>query len=110
MRYANSERIPVIPRGSGSGMCGQVVPVMGGIILDMRGMNRILEINPRMAIAGWSRGWSMTTSTEPSNPTVSFIPRHPPPASLPPSAGEIANNASGGRSVKYGAARDPSSP
>jgi glycolate oxidase len=29
MRYANSEKIPVIPRGSGSGMCGQVVPIHG---------------------------------------------------------------------------------
>jgi glycolate oxidase len=45
MRYANSEKIPIIPRGAGSGMCGQVVPIMGGIIMDMRAMNRILEIN-----------------------------------------------------------------
>ena len=27
MRYADGEKIPVIPRGSASGMCGQVVPV-----------------------------------------------------------------------------------
>ena len=47
MRYANKEKIPVIPRGSGSGMCGQVVPVQGGIILDMKKMNRILGINPQ---------------------------------------------------------------
>ena len=31
LRYANRKKIPVIARGSGSGMCGQVVPVQGGI-------------------------------------------------------------------------------
>jgi glycolate oxidase len=36
MRYANSEKIPVIPRGSGSGMCGQVVPIHGGTMVDMK--------------------------------------------------------------------------
>src|SRR3974390_597003 len=45
LRYADSERIPVVPRGAGSGMCGQVIPVRGGIILDMKAMNRIIEIN-----------------------------------------------------------------
>ena len=45
MKYANETKIPVIARGGGSGMCGQTVPVEGGIILDMKRMNRILEIN-----------------------------------------------------------------
>ncbi|MCF8077334.1 MAG: FAD-binding oxidoreductase, partial [Desulfotignum sp.] len=45
MAYANDVLIPVIPRGGGSGMCGQTVPIQGGIVLDMKHMNRILEIN-----------------------------------------------------------------
>ncbi|HEC72469.1 MAG TPA: FAD-binding oxidoreductase, partial [Thermoplasmatales archaeon] len=34
LRYANKNRIPVIPRGAGSGMSGQTVPIDGGIVLD----------------------------------------------------------------------------
>ncbi|MFN2359136.1 MAG: FAD-binding oxidoreductase, partial [Desulfotignum sp.] len=41
MVYANEALIPVIPRGGGSGMCGQTVPIYGGIMLDMKHMNRI---------------------------------------------------------------------
>ena len=46
VRYANAELIPIVPRGSGSGMSGQAVPVKGGIILDLKRLNRILEIKP----------------------------------------------------------------
>ena len=46
MRYANKEKIPVIPRGAGSGTSGHTVPIDGGIILDMKRMNRILDIRP----------------------------------------------------------------
>ncbi|RKY81419.1 2-hydroxy-acid oxidase, partial [candidate division KSB1 bacterium] len=42
VKYANSEGIPVIARGAGSGMTGQTVPIKGGIVLDMKKMNRIL--------------------------------------------------------------------
>ena len=45
VRYANSSKIPVIARGSGSGMSGQAVPIRGGIVLDLKKMNKILDIN-----------------------------------------------------------------
>ena len=45
VKFANKNKIPIIPRGGGSGMCGQTVPIHGGITLDMKQMNRILEIN-----------------------------------------------------------------
>jgi FAD/FMN-containing dehydrogenases len=45
LAYANDAKIPVVPRGGGSGMCGQTVAIQGGILLDMKNMNRILEIN-----------------------------------------------------------------
>jgi len=43
MRLANRERIPVTPRGAGSGLSCGAVPVYGGILLSLERMNRILE-------------------------------------------------------------------
>ena len=45
MRLANRERLPVTPRGAGSGLSGGAVPVRGGIVLSLERMNRILEID-----------------------------------------------------------------
>ena len=46
MRYANKNKIPVVARGAGSGMSGQTVPLKGGIVLDMKRMDKIIEIRP----------------------------------------------------------------
>jgi glycolate oxidase len=106
MRYANSEKIPVIPRGSGSGMCGQVVPVNGGIILDMKGLNRILEINPQDGYCRVEPGVVDDDLNRALKPYGVFYPPTPASSVVATVGGEIANNASGTRSTKYGAARD----
>ena len=106
MRYANKEKIPVIPRGSGSGMCGQVVPVQGGIILDMKKMNRILEINPQDGYCRVEPGVVDDDLNRALKPYGVFYPPTPASSVVATVGGEIANNASGTRSVKYGAARD----
>jgi len=45
LKYANEHLIPVLARGSGSGLVGSAVPVHGGIVMDMTGMNKILELD-----------------------------------------------------------------
>ena len=42
---ANREKIPVVPMGNGMALTGLVIPLKGGIVLDMKRMNRILEVN-----------------------------------------------------------------
>ncbi len=37
--------VPVIPYGAGSGVCGGTVPVQGGVVLDLKRMNRLLEVD-----------------------------------------------------------------
>lgn len=45
LKLARSLRLPVIPFGAGSGVCGGTIPVRGGIILDLKKMNRVLEVS-----------------------------------------------------------------
>jgi len=45
MKYANKRSIPVTPRGGGSWGLGGVLPIDGGIVIDLCEMNRIIELN-----------------------------------------------------------------
>src|ERR1700688_3006945 len=38
---------PVVARGAGTGLCGGAVPVVGGVVLSLMRMNRILELDVR---------------------------------------------------------------
>ena len=42
---ANRGKIPLVPMGNGMALTGLVIPLKGGIVLDMKRMNRILEVN-----------------------------------------------------------------
>lgn len=106
MKFADDERIPVITRGSGSGMCGQVVPLHGGITLDMKKMNRILEINPPDVYCRVEPGVIDDDLNLALKPYGVFYPPTPASSRAATIGGEIGNNASGVRSVKYGATRD----
>jgi glycolate oxidase len=106
VRYANSEKIPLIARGSGSGMSGQAVPIRGGIVLDMKKMNKILEINLADGFCRVEAGVVDDDLNRALEPHGVFYPVAPASSRVATIGGEIANNASGLRSVKYGAVRD----
>lgn len=50
LRLCNEMRIPVIPFGGGSGLCGSAVPQSGGVVLDMKKMSRIEKISDQSNI------------------------------------------------------------
>ena len=106
MKYANGNGIPVIARGGGSGMCGQTVPIQGGIMLDMKAMNKILEINLKDVYCRVEPGVVDDDLNLALKQYGVFYPPTPASSRIATIGGEIANNASGVRSVKYGATRD----
>lgn len=106
IRYANAEVIPVVPRGAGSGMSGHAVPIDGGIVMDLKQMNRILEIRPQDMLCKVEPGVVDDDLNRALKPYGMFYPPTPASSKIATIGGEIANNASGVRSVKYGATRD----
>jgi len=51
IRLANREKIPVVPKGGGLALTGLVIPQKGGILLDMKRMDRIIEVNEKGSYA-----------------------------------------------------------
>ena len=51
VRLANKEKIPIVPMGAGLGLTGLVIPLKGGIVIDMKRMNKIREVNEKARYA-----------------------------------------------------------
>lgn len=45
MEFAYAERLPVTPYAGGSGVCGSAIPVEGGIVMDLKRLDRVLELS-----------------------------------------------------------------
>ena len=105
LKYANENNIPVTTRGAGVGYVGGCVPVKGGILLSVRKMDRIIEVNTADGVAVVEPGVILDDLQESVRKRGWYYP--PDPASLKECSmgGTIATNAGGPRCVKYGVTR-----
>jgi glycolate oxidase subunit GlcD len=101
MALANKEKIPVTPRGSGTSAVGGALAAKGGILLDLSGMNRILEIEKENGYVAVEPGVICNALNAALAPTH-FFPPDPGSANLASLGGMVSTNASGNRAVKYG--------
>ncbi|MEM2904173.1 MAG: FAD-linked oxidase C-terminal domain-containing protein [Candidatus Bathyarchaeia archaeon] len=106
LKLANSLRIPVTPRGAGTSCAGSPLPVAGGILLDMAGMNRVLSVDLDNQMVVVEPGVVCDDLNEQLMKQGFFFP--PDPASSPACTigGMVNTNAAGNRTIKYGSTRD----
>ena len=102
MQLANRERIPVTPRGAGSGLSGGAVPLYGGIVLSVDRMNEILEIDRQNMVAVVEPGVVTAEINERLAGTGLFYAGYPMSLETCFIGGNVAENAGGGKAVKYG--------
>jgi glycolate oxidase len=106
MKLANREAIPVIPRGSGTGLSGMAIPAKGGIVLDLSHMNKILKISIEDRLAVVQPGVVYETLEKALAPYGFFFPPDPASGKVCTLGGNVATNAGGVKGAKYGTTKD----
>jgi len=106
LRWAATERVPLVPRARGTGMSGGAVPAFGGVVVSCLHMNRVLDIDADDFCADVEPGVITAEFQTLTQQQKLFYP--PDPASLKISTlgGNVATCAGGMRAVKYGVTRD----
>jgi glycolate oxidase len=106
MRAASEFRVPVVPRGAGTGLAGGANGTEGSIVLSVSGMNRILEISAEDELAVVEPGvinidlntaldaYGLWFAPDPASKAISSV------------GGNIATNAGGLLCAKYGVTRE----
>ena len=103
MKTASAHRIPVTPRGAGTGLSGGALPAFGGIVMSFEKMNKIIELDEKnltvtvepgvvtSEISKLAARHDLLYAGDPCSGDASFI------------GGNIAENAGGNKVIKYGA-------
>ena len=105
MKYANEHNIPVVVRGSGTGLVGAAVALHGGIMIETTDMNKILELDEENLTVTVQPGVLLMDLAEFAESHDFLYPPDPGEKSAT-IGGNISTNAGGMRAVKYGVTRD----
>jgi len=106
MRVCSAGRVPVTPRGGGTGLSGGALPVRGGIVLSLERMNGILEIDTKNFMAVCEPGVITQNLHEAAEALGLFYPPDPASRASCTLGGNLAECAGGPRTLKYGVTRD----
>lgn len=103
VQLACRESIPVVPMGNGMSLAGLVIPLKGGIVLDMKRMNKILEVNAMARYAVLEGGTSqgvLKAYLQKNHPTLRHsLPDAPPATTI---AANVSLHGQGRLTNQYG--------
>jgi glycolate oxidase len=106
MKIASRHRIPVTPRGAGTGLSGGALPVFGGILLSTEKLNRIISIDEQNLQATVEPGVINQVFRDAVEAKGLFYPPDPASRGSCFLGGNLAENAGGPKAVKYGVTKD----
>jgi len=105
--YCNAHKIPIVPRGAGSGFTGGALPAKGGIVLGFeKHMNKILEIDMENMLAIVQPGVVNKDLQRAVEEVGLFYPPDPASEDYSTIGGNVSENAGGMRAAKYGITKD----
>lgn len=102
LKLANRLRIPVTPRGGGTGLSGGALPLYGGIVISDERLNRILEIDAENMVAVTEPGVITSEINVAAAEKGLAYTGYPMSVLSCHIGGNVAENAGGGNAIKYG--------
>ncbi len=106
LKLANKYRIPVVPRGGGTGLSGGALLIHGGICLSMERFKRIIEIDEKNFQAVVEPGVITQVFQEECEKRNLFYPPDPASRGSCFLGGNLSENSGGPKAVKYGVTKD----
>ena len=106
VRLAAASRIPIVTRGSGTGLSGGSIPTPGSLVLCVAQMNDILDLDPRNLTLRAQPGAITQRIDEAAARHGLFYPPDPGSMRISTIGGNVAENSGGLRGLKYGVTRD----
>lgn len=106
LKVCNRHKIPITPRGAGTGLAGGALPVNKGVILSMERFNKILSIDELNLQATVEPGVITEVFQNAVIEKGLFYPPDPSSKGSCFLGGNLANNSGGPKAVKYGVTRD----
>jgi len=106
MQVAFQRKIPIVPRGAGTGLAGGAVPIRNEIVLSLENMNKILEIDKINWMAVVEPGVITQEISNQAKASGLFYPPDPASLDICTIGGNIATGAGGARTVKYGTTKN----
>jgi FAD/FMN-containing dehydrogenase len=107
LKAAYALGIPVTPRGTGTGNYGQAMPLSGGIVLDLSGLDRVTKIDTKHGTVTAGAGAIITHIDRETKKQGFEIRLHPSTYKTASIGGFIAGGSGGVGSISWGGLRDP---